>query len=77
MIPEDVADRLESALSMLAYHWRSSASDYECKEELEQQYVELLLFLMKSGWEGFLEPDSQLPSDIMPEQYYIHEEKYG
>ena len=77
MLPESVYDRLESAIAMLAYNWRGADKNSEKRDELESAYKELLLFLINHKWTGYLDPDSQLPSDKMPKEFFEHEDKYG
>ena len=71
MIPEKVVDSIEIALSNLAYWWRGAKSNEE-EKELQQQYNELLTWLLKWGWDDTLDPDSELPDECMLEEYKKH-----
>lgn len=76
MIHDDVSEKIESALGQIAAHWRG-AEDEGLRNKICHQYQELLLFLIRWEWEGYLEPDSQLPAQYMPKEYFIHEDRFG
>ena len=71
MIPENVIDTIEIGLARLAYWWRG-AKTIEEEKELEQQYNELLMWLLKWGWTDTLDPDSELPDERILDEYKKH-----
>ncbi|MBU6955952.1 hypothetical protein [Hahella sp. HN01] len=78
MIEDELSERIELSLSYLARCWRSAniSGDEEEKKIIQEQYHDLFSFLVKWGWQGYLDPDSQLPEEYMPKEF-LENDRYG
>ncbi|HRV96086.1 MAG TPA: hypothetical protein P5526_28295 [Anaerolineae bacterium] len=60
--------RLEFLLGDLAAQWREYESP-ERQNEIVLEYHSVMERLYELGWDGFLDWDSELPTELMPEQH--------
>lgn len=57
------------ALTCLAMEFRSTATDSPKRSKLVQTYNSVLELLMAIGWSDGLEPDSELPDEVISQEY--------
>ena len=60
--------RLEFLLGDLAAEWREYESP-ERQNEIVLEYHSVMERLDELGWDGFLDLDSELPDELLPERY--------
>lgn len=56
--------QLESYLGELAARWRGTY-----REDIVQEYHATMSLLYELGWDAILDVESELPDELMPEQY--------
>jgi hypothetical protein len=61
--------RLEFYLGELAGLWRGAYGDQERQDETVQEYRAILARLYELGWDATLDIESELPEELMPEEY--------
>lgn len=57
------------ALTCLAMEFRSTATYSSKRSKLVQTYNSVLELLMAFGWSDGLEPDSELPDEVISQEY--------
>ncbi len=63
------------AVCGFAAHWRERQGNPELQAYSLKGYQIFMASLYASGWEGELEPDCQLPDELMPKEYWQHLKK--
>jgi hypothetical protein len=62
---------LEFSLSDLAAMFRAAREDSQRQAEIVSEYSKILSDLYKLGWDGSLDAEAELPSNLMPQEYKI------
>lgn len=61
--------KLELSLSTLAANWRGNWGNPQRQEEIVREYRAVIARLYSLGWNGILDADSELPDELLPEEY--------
>jgi hypothetical protein len=68
--PQDpVLRQLEFQLGDLAERWRGSYGDDEQQRHIIEMYHAILSKLYQQGWDAVLDVESELPDELMPDEY--------
>jgi hypothetical protein len=67
---------LHSRLAYIAMEWRGAKNNPGLRDKLVQEYHEILLYLYKVGWGGFLHYEAMLPDECMPEEFFRRYPEY-
>jgi hypothetical protein len=61
--------QMETTLAHLAMHWRGADEDEDAKE-IARRYQSILLCMIDLGLDHPLDIDSELPDELMPQEYF-------
>jgi hypothetical protein len=66
---QTLMEQMETTLAHLAMYWRGTDEDEDAKE-IARRYQSILLCMIDLGLDHPLDIDSELPDELMPQEYF-------